>query len=92
MAERGGGEALLGERLDRLEATVKGVNEEAERLLEMDLSPYSGNEESMTKMRDKLREWLVQNTIKSDPPIRDAVARSLKKRGIPDPTGSRVGH
>ncbi|KAI9797183.1 MAG: hypothetical protein M1833_005592 [Piccolia ochrophora] len=77
------------EQLDRLEATAKSADFEATRLLGLDLAPFMGDERAMVDVRAKLKEWLVQNTIRADPEVRDAVGRVMQRRRQQVPTGAR---
>ncbi|KAK0643070.1 hypothetical protein B0T16DRAFT_354458 [Cercophora newfieldiana] len=84
-----GEEAALQQGLERLEATVKGLDGDAARLLETEMVPYAGDEEMVSKVRGKVKEWLVQNTIRSDPMVRDALGRSFTKRRVDAPSGAK---
>ena len=66
--------------LERLESTSRSLDQDATRLLEMELAPFVGQEEVLSNVRGKIKEWLVQNTIRADPMVRDAVGRSLQRR------------
>lgn len=77
-------ETRLREGLDRLEAVVSGLDSDAVRLLEMETAPFAGDEAVLSQLRGKIKEWLVQNTIRSDPMVRDAIGQSLTRRmGVP---------
>ncbi|AEO56044.1 hypothetical protein MYCTH_2300500 [Thermothelomyces thermophilus ATCC 42464] len=87
---RGGNEEkALREGLERLEMTVKRLDADATRLLETELAPFAGDEQIRSSMWAKVKEWLVQNTIRSDPMVRDALGRSFAKRRIDAPAGAR---
>ncbi|KAL2159676.1 hypothetical protein VTH06DRAFT_2245 [Thermothelomyces fergusii] len=87
----GGGseEKALREGLERLEMTVKRLEADANRLLETELAPFAGDEQIRNSMWAKVKEWLVQNTIRSDPMVRDALGRSFAKRRMDAPAGAR---
>ncbi|KAK4241291.1 chaperone protein DnaJ [Achaetomium macrosporum] len=87
----GGGddEAVLRQGLERLEMTVKRLDADAARLLETEMAPFAGDEETRNSMWAKVKEWLVQNTIRSDPMVRDALGRSFAKRRMEAPAGAR---
>lgn len=85
--ERGGSVAkapasdpVLLAALERLETTSRSLEQDATRLLDMELAPFVGQEEVLNNVRGKIKEWLVQNTIRADPMVRDAVGRSLQRR------------
>ncbi|EON99285.1 hypothetical protein UCRPA7_5163 [Phaeoacremonium minimum UCRPA7] len=82
-------EALVKQGLDRLELTARGLDSDAMRLLELEMAPFAGDPALMNSMRGKLKEWLVQNTIRNDPMVRDAVGRSFQKRRVDAPAGAR---
>ncbi|KAL2196401.1 hypothetical protein P885DRAFT_61001 [Corynascus similis CBS 632.67] len=85
----GNEEKALREGLERLETTVKRLDADAARLLETELAPFAGDEEIRNTMWAKVKEWLVQNTIRSDPMVRDALGRSFAKRRMDAPAGAR---
>ncbi|KAK4153607.1 chaperone protein DnaJ [Chaetomidium leptoderma] len=85
----GGDEAALREGLERLEMAVRKVDADATRLLETEMVPFAGDEEARKSMWAKVKEWLVQNTIRSDPMVRDALGRSFAKRRMDAPVGAR---
>lgn len=82
-------EKALLQNLDRLEQTARGVDVDAARLMELEMAPFAGDPEAIAGMRSKLKEWLVQNTIRSDPMVRDALGRSFQKRRVDAPAGAR---
>lgn len=65
-------EKLLQKNLDRLEQTSRLVDSDIARLMELEMAPFAGDAEAVKDMRGKLKEWLVQNTIRADPMVRDA--------------------
>ncbi|KAI0179109.1 hypothetical protein GGR52DRAFT_534897 [Hypoxylon sp. FL1284] len=82
-------QAMLLQNLDRLEQTTRAMDADTARLMELEMAPFAGDNEAITGMRSKLKEWLVQNTIRSDPMVRDALGRELQKRRIDAPAGAR---
>ncbi|KAK1827834.1 chaperone protein DnaJ [Podospora conica] len=75
--------------LERLEGVVKGLDADATRLLETEMAPFAGDEEVLATVKAKIKEWLVQNTIRSDPMVRDALGRSFMKRRVDAPAGAK---
>ncbi|KAL1858303.1 hypothetical protein VTK73DRAFT_7848 [Phialemonium thermophilum] len=88
-AAAGGDDVLLRQGLDRLDATVRVIDADATRLLEMERAPFAGDDEALSNMRAKVKEWLVQNTIRADPMVRDALGRTLTRRRADAPAGAR---
>ncbi|KAI0595916.1 membrane associated DnaJ chaperone-like protein [Biscogniauxia sp. FL1348] len=83
------GEKQLQQNLDRLEQTARAMDVDATRLMELEMAPFVGDPEVVGSMRAKLKEWLVQNTIRADPMVRDALGRSFQKRRVDAPAGAR---
>jgi DnaJ-domain-containing protein 1 len=82
-------EELLKKALERLETAAAAVDTDASRLLEMELIPFAGDEEVLKNVRIKIKEWLVQNTIRSDPMVRDALEGSVRRRRVDAPAGAK---
>lgn len=77
------------QQLVRLEGIAKAHEIEASRLLAMDMTPFAKDEAGKKELRDRIREWLVNNTIRSDPEVRDAMGRAIMKRRSGAPAGAR---
>jgi hypothetical protein len=82
-------EIQLRQQLDRLESMAKAADTEATRLMGMEMSPFIGDQEALSGVKGKVKEWLVQNTIRSDPEVRDALGNLLKRRRVDAPAGAR---
>lgn len=82
-------EKALRQGLDRLDGMTKALDEDVSRLMEMEMAPYRGNHEATANLQGKMKEWLVQNTIRADPMVRDAVGTSYRKRRMDAPAGAR---
>ncbi|KAK3378103.1 hypothetical protein B0H63DRAFT_236646 [Podospora didyma] len=85
----GNEEVALRQGLERLEATTKSLDDDASRLLAMEMVPFAGHPEKLAAVRGKVKDWLVQNTIRADPMVRDALGNSLQKRRVDAPSGAR---
>lgn len=85
----GNEETLLRQNLDRLEVAAKSLDVDISRLLEMEMAPFAGDEQVVQSMKVKMKEWLVQNTIRADPMVRDALGRAFQKRRMDAPAGAR---
>ena len=77
------------QQLARLEQLAQATDAEAGRLLQMDMSPFVGDAEGTRELRGKVREWLVTNTIRADPEVRDAMGKVLGRRRAGAPAGAR---
>lgn len=82
-------EAQLKQQLDRLKATAQVADVEASRLIGLEMSPFAGDEQAVKGMKAKTQEWLIQNTIRNDPMVRDAMGNVLKRRRVDAPAGAR---
>ena len=79
------------QQLARLEATAKASEIESSRLLAMDMAPFVGDEQGTKELRGRVKEWLVNNTVRADPEVRDAMGRALAgKRRVGAPAGARA--
>lgn len=79
----------LREGVLRLEGMARQMDADAARLIDMELTPFKGDEELAGKLRGKMREWLINNTIRSDPMVKDALGNSLRKRRVDAPAGAK---
>lgn len=80
LGRSGGGEARARQSLDELERAALGVDEDASRMVQMELAPFAGDPQVLASLRDKMRRWLVDNTVRSDPMTRDALQRYKRRR------------
>ncbi|GAW13007.1 hypothetical protein ANO14919_023830 [Xylariales sp. No.14919] len=87
--EAAAGEKALQQGLDRLEHAARSLDADAARLMELEMAPFVGDPDVIKDMRSKLKEWLVQNTIRADPMVRDALGKSLQKRRVNAPAGAK---
>ncbi|KAH6649916.1 hypothetical protein F5144DRAFT_522700 [Chaetomium tenue] len=89
-ANKGGDdEKALSEGLEMLEKAVKRLDTDARRLLETEMAPFAGAEDTRSTMWVNVKEWLVQNTIRSDPMVRDALGKAFAKRRMEAPAGAK---
>lgn len=82
-------EAHLKEQLARLEGSAQTLDTEVGRLMGMEMSPFVGDAEGVSAVKGKVKEWLVQNTIRSDPMVRDAMGNVFKRRRVDAPAGAK---
>ncbi|KEZ45188.1 hypothetical protein SAPIO_CDS2643 [Scedosporium apiospermum] len=76
-------------QIDRVTALANEVDELSGRLLDVELSPFKGDEEMLKTVRGKIAEWLVQNTIRADPMVKDAMGQSFRRRRVDAPAGAK---
>ena len=68
---------------------TRALDYEATKLIDVELVPFKADPQQAANLQGKMREWLVQNTIRGDPMVRDALGRSLKKRRVEYPLRKR---
>ena len=78
-------------QLARLEQTSKALDTEASRLLAFDMAPFADDEAGIKELRGKVKDWLVNNTIKADPEVRDAMGKVMGRRRFGAPAGAKPG-
>ncbi|RKF54247.1 putative membrane associated chaperone [Erysiphe neolycopersici] len=68
--------------LASFEAKVKSIDAEASRLVSLNLTPFFQEKSSLDNLQERMREWLVQNTIRMDPEVIDAASKILEKNNL----------
>jgi hypothetical protein len=86
---QGDTDTVLREQLDRLDHSVRAANVEATRLMELERAPFVGDPQALSEVQRKIKEWLIQNTIRSDPEVRDAMGNVFRKRRVDAPAGAQ---
>lgn len=89
LARRGTEEARAKQSLDELEKMVHSVDENATRAVKMELAPFAGDPRLLENLRDKMRRWLVDNTVRNEPMTRDALQRTIARRRQDAPAGAQ---
>ncbi|KAI9167588.1 Chaperone protein DnaJ [Paramyrothecium foliicola] len=82
-------EKALKQGLERLEGMARMLDADTGRLMDMELAPFKGDAEATANLQGKMGEWLVQNTVRADPMVRDALGQSFRRRRIDAPAGAR---
>ncbi|KFY58404.1 hypothetical protein V496_06161 [Pseudogymnoascus sp. VKM F-4515 (FW-2607)] len=88
-AKSGSEEEQLQRQVERLAQVAGATDVEASRLMAMEMAPFVGDEDAIREVQKKTSEWLVSNTIRSDPEVRDALGNVLKRRRTDAPAGAR---
>lgn len=87
--QQGSQELQLKQQLDRLEALARHSDQEAGRLLALELTPFSADESSEKEIKHALKEWLIHNTVRSNPEVRGAMGRAIQRRRQGAPHGAQ---
>ncbi|KAF3762940.1 hypothetical protein M406DRAFT_45821 [Cryphonectria parasitica EP155] len=75
--------------LDELDKAVVAANEEAERLVKTEAAPFMGDPQLWMTLRDKIKRWLVDNTVRNDPLTKAAIHERIKRRRQDAPAGAQ---
>lgn len=76
------------EQLNRLTQVIAATDQDAMRLVGLETMPFQG-EGGENELRGKMKDWIVQNTVRSDPVVRDAMGRVVAKKRADAPAGAR---
>lgn len=77
------------QQLSRLAQVSSSLNAELTRLLGLEGAPFKGREAEQKKLQGSVKHWIVQNTIRNEPEVRDLVGRELRRRREGAPMGAR---
>lgn len=89
LQRRGTEEARARQSLDELEKMVHSIDENATRAVKMELAPFAGDPNLLHSLREKMRRWLVDNTVRNEPMTRDALQRTIARRRQDAPAGAQ---
>lgn len=89
MKKRGSEESKAEQSLDELDKALHAVNEEAKRMVQMEMTPFMGSPEVVETVRQKMKRWLVDNTIRNEPMTRDAINQRITRRRQDAPAGAQ---
>lgn len=81
-------EARLKKSIEQLESTVAGIHQDVGRALDMELTPFKGQPELKQSLQAKMKDWLVNNTIRMDPMVKHAMTQSIRRRRAEAPAGA----
>lgn len=73
-------DGVSAQQLDHMDALTKVADQEVSRLVGLELTPFAGDRASMRDLRATLKDWLVQNTMRNDPEVKQAIATVLERR------------
>lgn len=89
LKKRGSEESKAEQSLDELDKALRVVNEEAQRMVQMEVTPFMGSPEVMETVRHKMKRWLVDNTIRNDPMTKNAIHQRIMRRRQDAPAGAQ---
>jgi hypothetical protein len=68
------------QRLGELIQLTRGLDLEATRMLQMGLSPFRGDRESVSTLQRGMKEGLILGGVRSSPEVQRAVAQVVERR------------
>lgn len=83
------GNEVQSQQLDRVDANLRAADQEATRLLALELTPFATEEATIQDLRSSMRKWLVDNTVRSNADVRTAIGRVLERRRADAPAGAQ---
>lgn len=79
----------LAPQLERLAGFAKMADSEASSLVAMDFMPFEKSPDEVQELQKKMKEWMVEMTIRNDVEVRDAVGKVLQRRREGAPAGAK---
>lgn len=76
------------EQLNRLTQLAMATDQDALRLIGLETMPFQGDD-GEKELRTKMKDWIVQNSIRNDPVVRDAMGRAVARKRQNAPAGAR---
>lgn len=76
----GDGSVVSPQQLKRLDGIGGAIDQELSRLLGFELTPFVTEQTAAKELRTTLKDWLVQNNLRSDPEVKMAIERHFERR------------
>ncbi|KAA8904568.1 hypothetical protein FN846DRAFT_779565 [Sphaerosporella brunnea] len=76
-------------RLGQLVGLAGFVEKEAAMIQHTELLPFEQDAAVMKRVERRVGEWLVENQVRNDPEVRDALGKALQRRRQGAPAGAR---
>jgi len=73
------------QQLQRISALGQALENEANMLMGLEMTPFAGDEAAMREMRGRMKRFLVDNTVRSNVEVRNAMGEAIARRrqGVP---------
>lgn len=73
------------QQLQRLGALGQALENEANMLMGLEMTPFANDEGAMREMRGRMKRFLVDNTVRSNAQVRNAMGEAIARRrqGVP---------
>jgi hypothetical protein len=79
----------LEERLGQLLGLARLVEKEAAMVQHTELLPFEQDPAALRQVERRIGDWLIENQIRNDPEIRDAMGNALQRRRQGAPAGAK---
>lgn len=79
-ASVGDGSGISAPQLDRVDMLTQAADTEISRLMALELTPFATEPSAGRELRNTLKEWLIQNTVRNDPEVKGAMNHVLERR------------
>lgn len=76
-------------QLERLAGYTKLADKETSALLATDFMPFEKDPDQVKELQRRMKEWMVETTIRGDQEVRDAVGKVLQRRRENAPKGAK---
>ena len=82
-------QAELNNTLERLHYISEVVENEAKKLLVQEVVPFDDDPEALKGLERKMGEWIVENQVRSDPEVQQAMGKAIARRRQNAPAGAK---
>jgi hypothetical protein len=72
-------------QVNMLEQLLLASEGEVTRLLGLELAPYATGRAQVGELKGQIKDWLVQNTVRSDPQVNQSVEDAIRRRTVVQP-------
>ncbi|KAF2758720.1 hypothetical protein EJ05DRAFT_510613 [Pseudovirgaria hyperparasitica] len=76
-------------QINEIVTTQTSLNMDGMRLLQMETAPFQGDERQMKELQERMSDWILQNAVRADAKVRNAVGQQIMKRREGAPAGAR---
>ncbi|KAF2858101.1 hypothetical protein K470DRAFT_222049 [Piedraia hortae CBS 480.64] len=73
-------ETVSPQLLDSVDALVRAAQEETSRLLGLELTSLASADGDLLDLRNGMKDWLVENTVRNSPEVKNAVQKVIERR------------
>lgn len=82
------GKTVFPQQIDRLAVLSKATDQELNRLMGLELAPFASEDPNMKSLQVSLKEWLIQNTLRNNPDVKNAMNSVFERRRLEHDSGA----